>query len=140
MARPVAAAIAYVAAVVGVMTTYYVDVRTAQADEVVDWNAVLLMFVPLGLFLGLMTRRAWALLVPLAGVFIGFLTAGLAIVDETYARKAAQTGGPEGGEWINIGIVIAMFSLPAVAVTVGLAHYFRARRHHPTEGVEPESD
>jgi hypothetical protein len=87
----IAAAVAYVAVIVGFFVVFYADVRAAPPDTIVDATPLVVLIGLVRPVFGVLVGRPWALFLPFAALPVAALMAAVGAVDERYAPRRGRS-------------------------------------------------
>jgi hypothetical protein len=107
---------------------YYLTVRSAPPDTIVDFTSIILLLAPISLVSGAFIGRWWAIVLPLIAFPMAALMVVIGAVDDRYSRVAADRGGAVGVEWFAVAALVCAFAVPAAAFGAGLRAWGAARR------------
>lgn len=127
MRRPVVALV-YAGLMGWHFASYYLDVRSAPPDTIIDYNAATILFGPISLLAALVIARWWAVALPLTAFpfALAMLIAGE--FDERYARVAEDRGGVVGVDWFGVAAALCYFGIPGALLGAGSAELVRRGR------------
>jgi hypothetical protein len=114
------AALLYVALLGAFFVDYYLAVRRAGTDEIVDYTPVVILLALVGLIVGVLIGRWWAVALPLTTFAFAAVMAVVGVLDDRYSAVAPDRGGVVGFDWFGVAALVCVYALPAVAIGVGL--------------------
>jgi hypothetical protein len=110
----------YTALTAWFFASYYIDVRGAPPDTIVDATPALYLLALAGLVAGLLIGRWWVLALPLIAFPVAALMLVTGALDDRYSEVAADRGGVSGIDWFGIAALVCAFAVPAAAVGAGM--------------------
>ena len=115
-----AAPFLYAALLAAFFASYYIDVRSAPPNTIVDYNVVVILLVLPTLLAGVLIGRWWAIALPLVAFPIAALMLVIGTLDDRYVDVAADRGGVLGLDWFGVSALVCAFTVPAAAFGAGL--------------------
>ena len=125
--RRVVVALAYAGLVGWHFLSYYLDVRSAPADTIIDYTFAFILFGPISFLTGLLIARWWAVILPLVAFPFTAMMLVVAEFDDRYAQLARDRGGELGAEWLGLAALFCYFAVPGAALGAGLGEAVRRR-------------
>jgi hypothetical protein len=115
-----AAALLYAALVGAMLSGYYVDVRAAPPNTLVDYTPTVFYLALASLVLGVLVGHWWTIAIPFFAFPVATALLVIGTLDEQYSAIAPDRGGVVGVDWFGVAALYCVYAVPAAAFGVGL--------------------